>query len=107
MFALGSLAACGGAGQSNLPGNVLASMQRGAMHRNGSLGPVLTTADGGQIFGFDVDRNGNDGAVASLSGNEISVQTFDATTGKITKTVGAKMGRSGRKRRRLRHRRNF
>jgi len=93
LFALGSLAACSGAGQSNLPGNVIASMQRGNMHRNGSLGPVLTTADGSQIFGFDVDRNGNDGVVASISGNEISVQTFDPTTGKITKTVGAKMGR--------------
>jgi len=93
MFALGALAACSGAGQGSLPGNVLASMQRAAMHRNGSLGPVLTTADGGQIFGFDVDRSGNDGVVASLSGNQISVQTFDATTGKITKTVGAKTGR--------------
>jgi hypothetical protein len=93
LLALGSLAGCGGAGQSGIPGNVLAPMQREITHHNGSLGPVLTTADRGQIFGFDVNQNGNDGVVASLSGNQISVQTFDATTGKITKTVGAKTGR--------------
>jgi hypothetical protein len=93
LFALGSLTACGGAGQSNSPDNVLAPMHGVAVHRNGSLGPVLTTSDRGQIFGFDVDRTGNDGVLASISGNEISVQTFDATTGAITKTLAVKTGR--------------
>ena len=56
------------------------------------LGPVLTTSDGGQIFGFDIDSNGNDGVLAS-AGGQISVQTFDETTGKITKTLGAITGK--------------
>src|ERR1700729_2080288 len=59
---------------------------------SGSLGPVLSTSGGGQIFGFDVDRIGNDGVLAAASSSEISVQTFNATTGKITKTLGVKTG---------------
>jgi len=46
------------------------------------LGKVLTTHDGGQIFGFDVDRNGTDGVLATAS----DVETFDQNTGTITKT---------------------
>lgn len=59
---------------------------------SGKLGPVLTTSDGGQIFGFDVNRNGGDGVLGSWSDHQISVQTFDAKTGKITKTIGVKTG---------------
>jgi hypothetical protein len=44
------------------------------------LGKVLSTKNGGQIFGFDVDRNGNDGVLATAA----DVETFDQTTGKIT-----------------------
>jgi hypothetical protein len=56
------------------------------------LGAVLTTSDGGQIYGFDVDQNGTDGVLASaqtISPNGellVSMQTFDQNTGKITKT---------------------
>lgn len=54
------------------------------------LGAVLTTEDGGQIFGFDIDQNGSDGALASakLEGqnNLVSVETFDQNTGEITKS---------------------
>jgi hypothetical protein len=54
------------------------------------LGAVLTTQDGGQVFGFDIDQNGNDGVLASakLEGenNLVSVETFDQDTGKITKS---------------------
>jgi hypothetical protein len=53
---------------------------------------VLTASDGGQIFGFDIDSNGNDGVLAA-AGSQISVQTFDETTGKITKTLGAITGK--------------
>ncbi|HLY02531.1 MAG TPA: hypothetical protein VKR56_08535 [Candidatus Cybelea sp.] len=49
---------------------------------------MLTTSDGGQIFGFDINSNGNDGFVASASSSQISVQTFNETSGKITKTIG-------------------
>ena len=56
------------------------------------LGAVLTTSDGGQIYGFDVDQNGTDGVLASArtidSKGDVraSMQTFDQTTVKITKT---------------------
>ncbi len=55
-------------------------------------GTILTTADGGQVFGFDIDQNGTDGVLASARTidsngvNRISVETFDQTTGKIVKT---------------------
>jgi hypothetical protein len=55
-----------------------------AVRDGSSLGPVLTTSDGGQIFGVDIDQNGSDGVLASASNAQISVQTFDETTGKIT-----------------------
>jgi hypothetical protein len=64
-----------------------------AIRGAGLLGPVLTTSNGGQIFGFDTDQNGNDGVLASASNAQISVQTFDETTGKITKTIGAITGK--------------
>jgi hypothetical protein len=56
-------------------------------------GPVITTSDGGEIFGFDIDQNGNDGLLASWSNDEISVQTFDTQTAKITKTLGVITGK--------------
>jgi hypothetical protein len=50
------------------------------------LGKVLTTKDGGQIFGFDIDREGDDGLLATA----MSVEVFDQNSGKITKLFGAK-----------------
>ncbi|MBV8197535.1 MAG: hypothetical protein JO263_05345, partial [Candidatus Eremiobacteraeota bacterium] len=37
---------------------------------------------GGQIFGFDIDRNGNDGVLATAA----NVETFDQDSGRIKKT---------------------
>jgi hypothetical protein len=58
------------------------------------LGKVLTASDGVQIYGFDIDQNGNDGVLASAGyqGNNfvISVETFNEDTGKITKTFATK-----------------
>jgi len=55
------------------------------------IGKVLHTADGGQVFGFDVDQNGTDGLLASSHdiprGVAASVETFDQTSATITKTV--------------------
>jgi hypothetical protein len=62
------------------------------------LGHVLSTADGGQVFGFDINQNGSDGVLASAqttspSGDMlVSVETFDQDTGKITKSFAKKMG---------------
>ena len=59
------------------------------------LGPILSTADGGQIFGFDINQKGNDGVLATsqtINPNGltlVSMETFDATTGKITKVFDA------------------
>lgn len=60
------------------------------------LGKLLTTKDGGQIYGFDIDQNGKDGVLASagLQGSNliISVETFDQDTGKIIKSFATKNG---------------
>ena len=60
------------------------------------LGKVLTSSDGQEIYGFDIDQNGDDGVLASAGyqGNNlaISVETFDQDTGKITKTFATKDG---------------
>ncbi|HXB84320.1 MAG TPA: hypothetical protein VNU22_13300, partial [Candidatus Acidoferrum sp.] len=45
------------------------------------LGKILSS-NGGQIFGFDIDRNGNDGALATST----NVETFDQDSGAILKT---------------------
>ncbi|HEY2445808.1 MAG TPA: hypothetical protein VGI20_08750 [Rhizomicrobium sp.] len=53
------------------------------------LGKVLTSKDGGQIYGFDINQNGDDGVLASAQDSQngflVSMQTFDQDTGKITK----------------------
>ncbi len=92
--ALAVASACSsGAGPGTLPPSETVSVSHSSIaHNGGSLGPVLSTSDGGQIFGFDVDQNGNDGLLASATANEVSVQTFDATSGKITKTLGVHKG---------------
>ncbi|MGH6877949.1 MAG: hypothetical protein ACREHV_11325 [Rhizomicrobium sp.] len=65
----------------------------GTPHKAG-LGKVLTTKDGVQIFGFDIDQNGDDGVLASAGyqGNDfvVSVETFDQDTGKIVKSFATK-----------------
>ena len=65
----------------------------GALSSAGSkvgLGKVVSTADGGQIFGWAINSAGTDGVLASAltSGNgfRVSVETFDQQTAKITKT---------------------
>ncbi|HLY02815.1 MAG TPA: hypothetical protein VKR56_10030 [Candidatus Cybelea sp.] len=88
-LAVAGLSACGNAnGFTTPPGAATAAVTR----NSASLGPVLSTSDGGEIFGFDVDQKGNDGVLASASLTDISVQTFDATSGKITKTLGELTG---------------
>lgn len=65
----------------------------GARHPVG-LGNVLTTKDGGEVYGFDIDQNGKDGVLASAgySGNTffVSVETFNQDTGQITKSFATK-----------------
>ena len=81
-----ALAACGaGSGSASAPPLIpLRSTSqpapRSARHAV-SLGKILSS-DGGQIFGFDIDRNGNDGALATST----NVETFDQDSGAILKT---------------------
>lgn len=64
-------------------------------HRMG-LGAVLSTSDGGQVFGWDIDETGADGVLASAQdvekGVRVSMQTFDQTTGAITGTFARDSG---------------
>ncbi|MBV8373055.1 MAG: hypothetical protein JOY69_07315 [Candidatus Eremiobacteraeota bacterium] len=67
-------------------------------HAAVGLGKVLTTKDGGQIFGFDIDQNGNDGVLASAKDTskpgvyKVSVETFDQNSGQITKSFASSTG---------------
>ena len=58
------------------------------------LGKVLTTQDGQEIYGFDIDQNGKDGLLASAGyqGNTfvVSVETFNQDTGTVTKSFAKK-----------------
>src|SRR4051794_18476463 len=61
-----------------------------------SLGKVLTTKDGGQIFGFDINQAGDDGVLESTDLNQEvppnSVETFDQNTGKIIRSFAKSQG---------------
>ena len=51
--------------------------------RQAGLGVVLTSKDG-QIYGFDIDRDGNGGVLGTAG----TVETFDQDTGKIRRSFG-------------------
>ena len=77
------LAGCtGGASAPSLDSSsqVWALSRHGPRHAVG-LGKVLTTNNGGQIFGYDIDQSGSDGVLATAT----DVETFDENTGKIAK----------------------
>jgi hypothetical protein len=70
------------------------------LRRAVGLGPVVRDALGGQIFGWGINEGGSDGVLtesvttkqyASIS----AVETFDQTTGQITKMVAEQKSKSG------------
>ena len=85
-----SLCGCAASGNGNSGMPAVAHLPEAA--RSDALGPVLRTSDGGQIFGFDIDQNGSDGMLTSATQSQISVETFNTTTGKITKTFAVITG---------------
>ncbi|HEY5426122.1 MAG TPA: hypothetical protein VIJ77_06180 [Candidatus Tumulicola sp.] len=90
-------AACSGPGSAvpnSSPAGSAASGFGSTTVRNAAPGPILSTSDGGQIFGFDIDQQGNDGVLASFDGSSMSVQTFNKKTGKIIKTFAVRKGRA-------------
>ncbi len=83
--AAGIAAGCGGvASAPPLRSTVSAD---GTVRRAVGLGKVLSTKDGGQVFGFDVDRNGTDGVLATAN----DVEVFDQNAGTILKTYPKKL----------------
>jgi hypothetical protein len=60
------------------------------------LGAVLTTQDGGQVFGFDINQHGGDGVLASaqtrVGGVLVSVETFDQDSGQIERSFKRELG---------------
>ena len=89
------LSACGGAG---LPAQSQAPPVAGVSRGTGALGPVVTSQFGGQIFGWDIDQNGNDGVLTeTVLGSDVinAIEMFDESTGKITKVVQKKQRLNG------------
>ncbi len=87
-----SFAACAGPGNSPLSGSqVFGTQPRTSVQRyTVGLGPVVTSQFGGQIFGWDIDQNGNDGVLAeTVLGSQVTnaIETFNESTGKITKVI--------------------
>lgn len=73
------LAGCGG----NNPPQLTPSGAHAALKgRSAGLGRLLSTRNGGQIFGFDIAQNGKDGILATAS----DIETFNANTGRILAT---------------------
>ena len=100
-FAL--LTACAGSGGAGpagapIPGGAVSLTHRATRGAAG-LGKILSTKDGGQIYGFDIDQSGNDGVLASAADTskpgvyKVSVETFDANTGNITKSFANYTGK--------------
>ena len=93
-----ALSACSqGAGApagSSLPASSRLIARAGGSAVSGTigLGKILSSKDGGQIYGFDINQNGDDGVLASAADTsqpgvfKVSVETFDQNTGKITKS---------------------
>ena len=83
-----TLSACGWSG---LPAQSPAAHSAGLHRRGGVLGPVVTSQFGGDIFGWDIDQNGNDGLLTETVQERVGVlnaiETFDESTGTITKVV--------------------
>jgi hypothetical protein len=87
-----SFAACAGPGGSPVAGSqaFLTLPRTGGQRQTAGLGPVVSSQFGGQIFGWDMNQNGNDGVLTeTVLGSSVinAIETFDESTGKITKVV--------------------
>jgi hypothetical protein len=76
------------------------SASQPSARRGAGPGPIVTSKFGGTIFGWAIDENGADGILTEVtppSGSPFTsvVETFDQTTGKITKVVRKQDGDSG------------
>jgi hypothetical protein len=86
------LAGCAGPGNSpTVSSQVFPTQPRtGGQQHTVGLGPVVTSQFGGQIYGWDINQDGNDGVLTeTVLGSSVinAIETFDESTGKITKIV--------------------
>jgi hypothetical protein len=89
ILAMALVAGCGG-GASPPPlasSGAVPALSNHAAHRAVGLGKVLTSK-GGEIYGYDIDQNGDDGLLATAS----TVETFDENTGTIVKSFPKHVG---------------
>ena len=92
-----ALSACGPGDSTGSSMPAMGARSGGARGAVG-LGKVLTTKDGGQIFGFAVDQHGDDGILASSQDAskpgtfKVSVETFDQNTGRVTSSFARSTG---------------
>jgi hypothetical protein len=97
---IAAFSACAGSGTPAAPGPQLPPAPQslpvriqpiGERRHTAGLGPVVQDAFGGEIYGWDINQAGTDGVLSeSLSDNSgllNSIETFDESTGKITKIV--------------------
>jgi hypothetical protein len=95
-LAFSLIAACGANGGTSY--FATQNSLTGVAGRKIGPGPILQTRDYGQVFGYDVDWNGNDGILSSArlldskGSYEVDVETFDTTTAKVTKSFGHQSG---------------
>lgn len=93
-----SLGGCGTGNTSTAGSSVPSTRLYRQAGASVGLGKILKTQNRGQIFGFDIDQNGDDGVLASSRVtnkqfvNNVSVETFDQNTGKITKSFARSVG---------------
>jgi hypothetical protein len=79
-----------------------AHVHRTVERRIAGLGPVITSAHGGAIDGWGIDENGRDGVLSEVFSRGrfsliTTVETFDQSTGAITKVVAKQQSVSGNK----------
>ena len=90
-------AACAGNGVTSLPTGGSATFR--AQPHTAGLGPVLSSALGGDVLGWDMDQTGNDGvlteAVSARVGTTFGVETFDEPSATITKVVSKSSSPNG------------
>lgn len=81
-------AGCAGA-NAPLPGGAARDFVRSSARGAYGIGVTVRPKLSGTILGFDIDQHGSDGVLANYSDRSfrVSLETFDQTSGKITKVV--------------------
>lgn len=98
IFAAIALSACAGHGPSQTALIPPTQRQTASLRLTGHLGHTLFTKTGGQVFGFDINQNGNDGILATSKTTNtpgvyhVDIETFDQNTGTILSSFASQTG---------------